>query len=104
MSKGMKDTGWYFRDKAALVTGASSGIGQELAWQLGQSGAKLTIAARRRSLLETLAERIAATGPPAPLVANSAVPRAADVTRSLARPLRHCGNPHRIIPPAAFSP
>ena len=38
----MKETGGYFRDKAALLTGASSGIGQELAWQLGQSGAKLT--------------------------------------------------------------
>jgi short-subunit dehydrogenase len=74
----MKDTGGYFRDKATLVTGASSGIGQELAWQLGQSGAKLTLAARRRELLESLAERIASTGTMRPLVGNCDVTRNGD--------------------------
>ena len=34
------------------MTRASSGIGQELAWQLGQCGAKLTVAARRQETLE----------------------------------------------------
>ena len=52
----------YFRGKTALVTGASSGIGKELARQLGEAGATLTLTARRRDLLEQLAERIAATG------------------------------------------
>jgi NAD(P)-dependent dehydrogenase (short-subunit alcohol dehydrogenase family) len=35
----------YFHGKTALVTGASSGIGEELAWQLG--GAKEGGRARR---------------------------------------------------------
>ena len=26
----------FFRDKSVLITGASSGIGEELAWQLGR--------------------------------------------------------------------
>src|SRR4029453_10911445 len=58
----MSGTGSYFRDKTVLVTGASSGIGEEIAWQLGQSGAKLTLAARRRATLENLADRIAKAG------------------------------------------
>jgi NADP-dependent 3-hydroxy acid dehydrogenase YdfG len=48
----------FFRSKAVLITGASSGIGEELAWQLGLTGAKLTLAARRRERLQTLARRI----------------------------------------------
>ena len=78
----MKNTRGYFRNKVALVTGASSGIGQELAWQLGQSGAKLTLAARRQALLEHQAERIAWTGTPRPLVANCDVTRDGEVERA----------------------
>lgn len=44
--------------QTALVTGASSGIGTELARQLGAMGAKLVITARRKDRLEKLAEEI----------------------------------------------
>jgi short-subunit dehydrogenase len=98
----MTGTGQYFRDKAALVTGASSGIGQELAWQLGQSGAKLTLAARRRALLENLAERIASTGTPRPLVANCDVTRDGDVERAVAESVRHWGKLDLVIVNAGF--
>lgn len=98
----MKDPGGYFRDKAALVTGASSGIGQELAWQLGQSGAKLTLAARRRTLLEDLAERIAATGTPRPLVASCDVTRDGEVERAVAESVRHWGKLDLVIVNAGF--
>jgi short-subunit dehydrogenase len=98
----MKDTGGYFTDKAALVTGASSGIGQELAWQLAQSGAKLTLAARRRTLLESLAERIASTGTARPLVANCDVTRDGDVERAVAESVRHWGKLDVVIANAGF--
>ena len=64
----MNKTWEFFQGKAVLITGASSGIGEELAWQLGQAGAQLTLAARRKGLLERLAKRIADAGKPAPLV------------------------------------
>ena len=98
----MRDTGGYFRDKSALVTGASSGIGHELAWQLGQSGAKLTLAARRRALLESLAERIASTGAPRPLVANCDVTRDGEVERVVAESVRHWGKLDLVIVNAGF--
>jgi short-subunit dehydrogenase len=45
-----------------LLTGASSGIGRELARQLAARGARLAVAARRRPQLESLAAEIAAAG------------------------------------------
>jgi 3-oxoacyl-[acyl-carrier protein] reductase len=54
--------------KAALVTGASAGIGRGIALALAREGVRLAVAARRGDLLETLAEEIAATGAPRPVL------------------------------------
>jgi short chain dehydrogenase len=66
--------GAYFRDRTVLITGASSGIGRDLALTFAKMGAKVAMMARRKSLLETLAGEITAAG-------GEALPLAADVTR-----------------------
>ena len=49
-------------ERAAIVTGASSGIGLAIARVLGEEGYGLTVAARRPEKLEAAAEGCAATG------------------------------------------
>lgn len=55
-------------DNRVLLTGASSGIGRELALALAGQGARLVLAARRQDLLDKLAEEIAAAGHHRPIV------------------------------------
>jgi short-subunit dehydrogenase len=51
-----------FEDKAVIITGASSGIGRELAYQLAKQGAWLSLAARNGERLATVARECQARG------------------------------------------
>lgn len=51
-----------FRDNAVIITGASSGIGRELALQLADQGARLALAARSADALEAVADECRARG------------------------------------------
>jgi len=44
----------YFKDKIVVITGASSGIGRELAYRLAAQGARLSLAARNVERLEAV--------------------------------------------------
>lgn len=64
------------RRRVAVVTGASSGIGAEIARALARRDWDLALVARRGELLSALAREIAATGRPEPLVVVLDVTRA----------------------------
>ncbi|MGD2027992.1 MAG: SDR family oxidoreductase [Anaerolineales bacterium] len=51
-----------FKDHAVILTGASVGIGRELAFQLADQGAKLVLAARNQDQLEEVAHICQARG------------------------------------------
>ncbi|MEK1939989.1 MAG: SDR family oxidoreductase [Pseudomonas sp.] len=67
--------------RTALVSGASSGIGAGIARVLAGQGVRLAITARRRDLLEQLAEQIAATGAGKVVVVSGDATDANDVAR-----------------------
>jgi 3-oxoacyl-[acyl-carrier protein] reductase len=46
------------KDKVALVTASSRGLGKAVAWQLAREGAKLVICARNKDVLEATADEI----------------------------------------------
>lgn len=54
--------------QVAIITGASDGIGAELARLMGKKGHDLALVARRRDRLEALATEISGAGRPTPLV------------------------------------
>ncbi|MGN6322296.1 MAG: SDR family NAD(P)-dependent oxidoreductase [Rhodanobacteraceae bacterium] len=61
------------KDRIALVTGASSGIGEATALALAEQGARVAIAARRKDRLDQLATKLAGLGAePLVLVADLA--------------------------------
>jgi len=58
------------KDARAIVTGASSGIGREIALELSRQGARLVVLARREEKLQRLAEEIRGRGGEAAIVAG----------------------------------
>ncbi|HXE50267.1 MAG TPA: SDR family oxidoreductase [Ramlibacter sp.] len=59
------------KDKTALVTGASAGIGRGIALALAAEGVRLAVAARRVAQLNALADEIVAQGGHRPVVIES---------------------------------
>lgn len=50
------------QDKVVVITGASSGIGEELAFQCAQKGSKVVVAARNKTALDQVAQKINSSG------------------------------------------
>lgn len=79
----------YYNGKVVWITGASSGIGEALAYELARRGAKLVLSARREPLLERVRGRCERASEhmivPLDLTQTESIPTAT------AKVLEHCG-------------
>lgn len=80
----------YFRGRTALITGASSGIGRDVALTLARMGARVALLARRSGVLDEVGEQIRAGGGEA-LALSVDVTDRARVMEAVNRALAHFG-------------
>lgn len=93
---------YSLEDRVALVTGASSGIGKEMAVVLAEAGADVVVAARRRERLEETAAAVRALGRRCHLV-QADVTQEADVRRMAKEALRAFGQVDILVNNAGIS-
>lgn len=91
------------KDRVALVTGASSGIGEASALRLAGLGFRVVLAARRAERLESLAKRIARAGGEA-LAAPTDLADAEATSALVARTVERYGRVDVLVNNAGFSP
>lgn len=82
------------QETVALVTGASSGIGEATAAALAEEGAKVALVARRRDRLEALAARIGADNA---LVIEADITDADQAARAVATTVREFGRLDTLV-------
>ena len=92
----MKITPFSISAQVALVTGASSGIGETLAMALSEAGVKVIVAARRRERLEKLVADIKKRGGEAYAVSMDVTKRE-QVNAAIAEGAKSLGTPTIII-------
>jgi short-subunit dehydrogenase len=90
-----------YRGLSALVTGASSGIGEALALRLAREGARVALAARRQAELEEVAAEIARGGGEA-LVLPCDVSDRAQVFAAAERAVQHFGQIDLLVNNAGY--
>ncbi|OIT35370.1 PREDICTED: 11-beta-hydroxysteroid dehydrogenase 1B-like [Nicotiana attenuata] len=83
--------------KVVIITGASSGIGEYLAYEYARRGACLTIAARREKSLREVAERALDLGSPDVLVVPADVSKVEDCKRIVDKTMSHFGRLDHLV-------
>ncbi|XP_076936970.1 11-beta-hydroxysteroid dehydrogenase A-like, partial [Bidens hawaiensis] len=77
--------------KVVLITGASSGIGEYLAYEYAKHGARLALVARRQEVLAVVARKAKELGSPAVIVIKADVSKLEDCKRFVDETINHFG-------------
>ncbi|KAI3852404.1 hypothetical protein MKX03_018884 [Papaver bracteatum] len=83
--------------KVVLVTGASSGIGEQLVYEYARRKARLVIVARRKNLLEEVANKARQFGSPDVLVVCADVTKVDDCERFIEETINYFGRLDHLV-------
>ncbi|KAI3512790.1 hypothetical protein L1887_20109 [Cichorium endivia] len=83
--------------KVVLITGASSGIGEHLAYEYAKHGASLALVARREELLAAVADKAKELGAPEAIVIKADVTKLHDCKRFVDETINHFGKVDCLI-------
>ncbi|CAL0325277.1 unnamed protein product [Lupinus luteus] len=89
--------------KVVHITGASSGIGEHLAYEYARRGARLALSARRETALREVADRARDYGSPDVIIMRADVSKVDDCRRLVDETLTHFGRLDHLVNNAAIS-
>ncbi|OVA09596.1 Short-chain dehydrogenase/reductase SDR [Macleaya cordata] len=91
---------FYMEDmkgKVVLITGASSGIGEQLVYEYARRGARLVLVARRKNLLEQVANKARGFGSTDVLIVCADVSKVEDCKRFVEEAVHHFGRLDHLV-------
>ncbi|PON77242.1 Short-chain dehydrogenase/reductase [Parasponia andersonii] len=83
--------------KVVLITGASSGIGEHLAYEYARRGARLALAARREDRLRAVVDKALRLGSPYAIAIRTDVKEVADCKRLVEETVNHFGQLDHLV-------
>ncbi|KAI3930463.1 hypothetical protein MKW92_012088 [Papaver armeniacum] len=83
--------------KVVLITGASSGIGEQIVYEYARRGACLVLVARRKKLLEIVKEKACELGSPDVLVVCADITKVEDCKRFIDEAVNHFGRLDHLV-------
>nr|XP_043608179.1 11-beta-hydroxysteroid dehydrogenase-like 2 [Erigeron canadensis] len=90
------------KDKVILITGASSGIGEQMAYEFAKEGACLVLVARRKNHLLLVAEKAKAMGSPDVIVIPADISKLEDCDTFIYQTIKHFGKLDYLVNNAAI--
>ncbi|KAJ1411860.1 Short-chain dehydrogenase/reductase SDR [Sesbania bispinosa] len=88
--------------KVVHITGASSGIGEYLAYEYAKRGARLALSARRENALQEVADRARDYGSPDVIIMRADVSKVEDCSRLVDETVTHFGRLDHLVNNAAI--